>query len=125
MSERAKLILISLWLLLSIPFNVASLKQVVRGAFWLGAHLTAGLDRLNWLQYLFAAIFVLTVVVLFLCRIKIGRTLIVVLLLGSCCIMGMHVLVDLAIRASLPAHWIMMGIIVLIDVGCLRALRDV
>jgi len=88
MGRRISLVLIALWLLLSLPFNLAALKQLIQTVF------TDGSDFPNtlWVNSglpadLVFAFFILCVAGLLIWLIKIGRTLTVTLLAGSCVLM--------------------------------------
>ena len=128
MSERLKLGLVSLWLFLSFPFNVIMLKVLIRDVFWLTASLDAGLDRWLAAQFLLAMVFVLGVEALLLMGVRLGRTLAVVLLLGSCCAIAGSLLLDMVYSVHhLPFHrrligGIICGVVVLLNMVCLRAL---
>ncbi|MCE0497581.1 MAG: hypothetical protein LV481_06515 [Methylacidiphilales bacterium] len=128
MSRRIGLGLIALWLLLSLPFNVAILKQLIRTAYALFAGLYAGLDRWIPAQYGVATVFVLWVIVFLLWPARIGRTLTVVLLAGSCCAIAGQLLLDTiyALRGYLcypvPLGWAIFGAILVLNLVCLRAL---
>jgi hypothetical protein len=122
--NRTTLIFISIWLFVSFPFNVATLKHVTRGIFWLTAHLDAGLDRYNWLQYSLAAVFVSWASILLSLKVKMGRTFAIGLLLGSCGGMLAHVSIDFLLRKEAPRHWLLMGVIVLFNIAALCELRE-
>jgi hypothetical protein len=132
MRGRITLILISLWLFLSLPFNVVTLKLLIRYAFWQIAHLSAGLDRALWLQHLLATIFIAAVAVLLVRRDKIGRTLAVVVLLGSCCEMLGFFLCAAAFAllggpyafGANPKALMIVAATFLLNVTCLLALRQ-
>jgi hypothetical protein len=128
MGRRIGLLWVGLWLLASCLFNVASLRLVIRDAFWLFAGLYAGLDRWRDTQFLLAIIFVLWVIVLLVRGARLGHTLAVVLLLGSCCTIVVQLLFDLIFTLQGTPHypqplgWAVIGVFVLLNLVCLRAL---
>ncbi len=114
--------LIALWLLLSLPFNLAVLKELIRAAFWAAAGLYAGLDRWLWTQYLLATIFILWTAALLVWPAKLGRTLTVTVLTGSCAAMAGLILAELPNRNLPPVQGAVAGAIVALNLICLRAL---
>lgn len=128
--DRTKSILISLWLLLSCPFNFAILRILIRDVFRSAFHLDAGLSNYLLLQFLFALIFVLGVIYFFLRGYQLGRTLAIVLLAGSSCEMIAILLIGLAYLALAPSRagtltgFAINTLILLINLACLYALRQ-
>jgi hypothetical protein len=130
MRETLKLILISLWLFVSFPLNFATLRHLVRDAFFYLAHLNARLTDHLLLQYLLATIFVVWVMVVLLRGYKLGRTLAIVLLLGSCCEIVALLLIDLVHVFETPPGWpnpigmVIVCATLLLNIVCLFALRQ-
>jgi len=128
MGRRISFLLVGLWLLASCLFNVAALRLVIRDAFWLFAGLYAGLDRWRDAQFLIGLIFVLWVIALLVRGARLGHTLAVVLLLGSCCIIVVQLLFDLifllqgAPHYPRPIGWVLFGVFILLNLASLRAL---
>jgi len=124
-SERTKSILVSLWLFICIPFNVATLRHLIRDVFELVAHLDAGLGRYLTVQYLLAVIFVVWVITLLLRHMKFGRRLAVVLLLGSCCeVVGLLFTAAVFAFQGTPhwptlVGWVVLGVVLLVNIVCL------
>jgi len=128
MSSRIKLILISLWLFISFPFNLVLLKHLIRDVYWLAAHANAGLERYRPLHYLLVGIFVLVVIILLLRKSKLGRTLSIVLLVGSCCEMVAFALIGIPFAMEGTPNWptlsgfALISVVLVINILCLRSL---
>ncbi len=125
MRERIKSVLISLWLLYSCPHNVYTLKSLIReGLIWWG--FSAGLGYYLKLQFLLALVFVGIVSLMLLRGQKTGRTLAVVLLIGSCIqlvlISGIRCVQWRDYQPYLGSIIFYNGIVLLLNVLCLTLL---
>jgi hypothetical protein len=123
--NRTQSILISLWLFLSCPFNIVTLKILIRDICWMVFQLYAGLSNYLLLQYLFAMLFVVGVIYFFLRGYKLGRTLALVLLAGSSLVMIAALLIgffyDPSNRPTLTAFAVT-ALILLVNLACLQRL---